>query len=69
MSGLSVEKTPDEVVAEQIVARFVATGLLPEQYGEQTREQLANGKLKAEDWRLLAEIALEWQAREGDHGR
>lgn len=59
--------TPDETVADQIVKRFVAAGLLPPQYAEQTITQLAGGTLRAEDWRLLAEKALELVDREHDH--
>lgn len=59
--------TPDETVADQIVKRLVAAGLLPQQYAVQTRSQLASGALRAEDWRLLAEKALELAGREGAH--
>lgn len=59
--------TPDETVADQIVRRLVAAGLLPPQYANQTRNQLATGALRAEDWRLLAEKAIELAGWEESH--
>lgn len=71
MEGLNVTDrtgfdTPDEIVAKQIIARFVETGLLPPRYADQARVQLATGKMRVEDWRLLAEKALELEKRQED---
>lgn len=55
---------PDETVANQIITRFVAAGLLSQQDMTYAKAQLANGTLRAEDWRLLAEKALELAIRE-----
>ncbi len=60
-------KTPDEVVAEKIVSRFVEAGLIPKQYQAHALTKLAQGRLSAEDWRLLAEKALELESREEYH--
>jgi hypothetical protein len=56
--------TADEIVAKRILARFMATRLLPQQYADSTQAQLAAGKMRAEDWRLLAENALEVEKRQ-----
>lgn len=55
-------------VAVAIVARFVADRLLPEDYAEQTVNQLAEGRMKIDDWRFLAENALDVQARSRANG-
>lgn len=67
MSDVPPVSSPDETVADQIVRRLIAAGLLPQQYAKYTKQQLANGTLRAEDWRLLAEKALEVTKRENEH--
>lgn len=57
-------ENPDEIVANQIITRFVAAGLLSQQDMAYAKTQLANGTLRADDWRLLAEKALELALRE-----
>ena len=64
MTNETSYNTPDEHVAEKIIARFIETGLLPPQYAEQARTQLTAGKMRSEDWRLLAENALELEKRQ-----
>jgi hypothetical protein len=61
--------TPDQAVATQIVKRFLLQGLLQPVEANRVRERLAAGTMKAEDWRLCAEKALEWQSKRGDHAR
>lgn len=69
MSDLTNNKTPDEAVADKIITRFVEAGLISNQDKKRTREQLTNGRLKTEDWRLLAEKALAKEVRgEADEG-
>lgn len=53
----------DKNVADAIVKRFIAASLLPESYATRCATQLAEGAMREEDWRLLAENALEFQAR------
>lgn len=67
MTEIHSPGTPDEKVAERIVSRFVATGLLPAQFAPALQAQLAEGKLSTEDWRLWAEKAIDQTTRgEGD---
>lgn len=57
--------SPDGQVAQQIVAQFVARGLINAAQAATVAHGLANGTLKAADWRLTAENALELEARRG----
>ncbi len=56
--------TPDKTVAQRIITRLIAAGLLPEPLANQTQNQLASGTMRTEEWRLLAEKVLEAAARE-----
>lgn len=58
MVTTSVSPTPDRMVAARIVARFIEAGILPEQLRDETIAKLAAGRLRAEDWRKLAETAI-----------
>ncbi len=49
-------KTPDEEVAERIVAEFRRAGLLSENGLRKLLPALAAGKMKVEDWKLAFEI-------------
>lgn len=69
MSNTTNNHGPDEIVAEKIITRLVKAGLISEQDSSRANIQLASGNLKAEDWRLLAEKALEFESREGAHGK
>ena len=55
--------SPNEQVAQRIVARLLASGLIAASQAETVRRGLAAGTLKATDWRLLAEKALQMEAR------
>lgn len=65
MSDTNPYTMPDDIVAEKIVKRFVDTGLLPKVYANEAKRLLANGTVKAEDWRLLVEKAIELETLEG----
>lgn len=56
--------SPNEQVAQRIVARLLASGLIAHSQAEPVRHGLAAGTLKAADWRLLAENALEMEVRD-----
>lgn len=64
MTDLSPDTSPDALVAIEIVESLLDTKLLPERMADSLRTQLSEGALKAEDWRLLAEKALELELRE-----
>ena len=53
---------PDDQVAADIVAELRKGDLLPADKLDDIRSRLADGRLTSEDWKLLAELAL-------DHGR
>ena len=61
-------ETHDQVVARRIVDRLVAVGLLPPAYAQRTATRLGEGTMKAEQWRFLAEKALERDGQVGDDG-
>lgn len=48
-------KTPDQVVADRIIHEFRNKKTLSEKGIQKISESLANGSLKAEDWRLIFE--------------
>lgn len=58
---------PDETVAVRIVARLSQAGLILPQDAPKAQQQLAAGLLRAEDWRQLAENAVEGQSKERRH--
>ena len=57
--------SPDGEVAQQIMAQFSARGLISATQVAALARGLAEGTLKAVDWRLIAENALEMEARRG----
>ncbi|MCA9995700.1 MAG: hypothetical protein KDE56_08140 [Anaerolineales bacterium] len=59
----NIQLTAEEKLANTIVNRLVAQGLLPQALAEQTFYALCEGKLREADWRLLAEKALDKAAR------
>jgi hypothetical protein len=61
-------KTPDENVAEAIVAAFREKKLLTEKKLKDLTTKLATGSLKAGDWRRLAETEVEKKG-EGENGK
>jgi hypothetical protein len=58
MTQSSIGSTPDQMVAAKIVERFVDTGLLPANQAKKLEVQLAEGRLREEEWRLIAENAI-----------
>jgi hypothetical protein len=51
--------TPSEILAKRITDRLVKEGLLIEAVAEKARSTIASGKMRAEDWRLSIELAME----------
>jgi len=49
---------PSAQLANTIIAKLIVNGLVLEKNRERLRDNLANGRLKAEDWRLAIEIAI-----------
>lgn len=57
--------SPDEQVAQQIVAQLLAHGLIAPWQADALRRDLAAGVLKAADWRQIAKEALNPAALDG----
>ena len=58
-------KSPSELLAERIASALVDQKLLLVEDAKRIRPYLASGKMKAEDWRLLAEKALDKEENNG----
>ncbi|MEW8266057.1 MAG: hypothetical protein AB2731_07960 [Candidatus Thiodiazotropha sp.] len=52
-------KSPSEELADIVVANLLDKGLILESDTTKTITELASGRLKGEDWRLLIEKALD----------
>ena len=50
--------TPDQAVTEKIVAELRQKQLTAQESAKELEEKLSAGNLSAEDWRLIAELAL-----------
>lgn len=48
-------KSPDEAVSEAVVAAFRERKLVPEKQLERLAQRILGGRLRAQDWRSLAE--------------
>jgi len=60
MSNTNKEtKTLSEELSEIVVSQLVGKGLLLEVDGKAATTDMATGKLKSEDWRLLMEKAID----------
>ena len=57
--------TPDQYLAEQIVAELIGKGLLLAERRESVRKKLSMGQVKAEDWRLLMAEMLRSKIAQG----
>lgn len=65
MADSVLYRTPSELLAQKIVARFIESGILPEAYSEDAQTLLSGGISNPEDWQLLAEKALELENKGG----
>ncbi len=55
--------TPSEKLAERIIERLIHEKLLTKQEGKKILPKLAEGKLRAEDWRLPIELSAPKEAK------
>lgn len=55
----TISETPSEVLAERVVQAFVNRNLVLEDDANKMKVNLATGKLKDQDWRLLIEKAID----------
>lgn len=55
--------TPSQALATEIAERLVREGLITADAAKKLQPKLADGKLRAEDWRLLIELAEKKEAK------
>ncbi|MDO8541191.1 MAG: hypothetical protein Q7S40_12200 [Opitutaceae bacterium] len=55
--------TPSQALAAKITDRLVREGLITVAAAKKIQTQLAEGKLRAEDWRLPVELAERKEAK------
>jgi hypothetical protein len=56
-------KTPSHELAKKIAERLLSEGLISADAAKQIEPKLAEGKLRAEDWRLPIELADKKEAK------
>ncbi len=56
-------KTPSQTLAEKIIERLIREGLLTAEAAKTMLPKLTEGKLRAEDWRLPIELAVEMEPK------
>ncbi|NNN05573.1 MAG: hypothetical protein HKL90_06700 [Elusimicrobia bacterium] len=57
------DKTPDSLLTEEVIAGLLKEKLLPEKQLESLRAKIASGKMKAEDWQVMIELAVDAEAK------
>jgi len=57
MSDESI-KSPDERLAELIIEKLRAQGVIPEKRSSELKEKIIKGTVRQEDWRSLIELAM-----------
>lgn len=55
--------TPSQALAARITERLVREGLIPADTDKMIQTKLADGKFRAEDWRLPIELADKKEAK------
>jgi hypothetical protein len=61
-------KRPDEIVAENIAGELQKNNLISEDKVNEFTRKLSNGSLSIEDWKLMAELAVE-ESKGGQNGQ
>jgi len=56
-------QSPNEILAQQIIARFIHEGLASKEFSGEIREIILSPSPTPEDWQLLAEKLLESESR------
>jgi hypothetical protein len=56
-------ETPSQTLAAKITERLVREGLITDEAAKKILPKLAEGKLRAEDWRLPIELAEKKEAK------
>lgn len=58
-------KTPSELLAAKVAEVLVEKAVITKTDAQKFTQSLASGKLKAEDWRVLVEKAIDKEASHG----
>jgi len=58
---MTMDRTPDQLLAQEIIADLRADRLLAEKQMAGLAANLESGKLKPEDWRVIVEMAVDSQ--------
>lgn len=57
------DQTPDSILTEEVIASLRKEKLLPEKQLESLKAKIASGKMKAEDWLVMIELAVDAEAK------
>lgn len=57
------EQTPDSLLLGDVIASLRKEKLLPEKQLESLQAKIASGKMKAEDWQVMIELAVDTEAK------
>ncbi|MEK7383473.1 MAG: hypothetical protein AAB262_09325 [Elusimicrobiota bacterium] len=60
-----IDQTPDALLIEEILAALGKDRLLSDKQLEALRPKLASGKMKAEDWHVMIDLAVDAEAKNG----
>ena len=69
MSSDEKYKSPSEKLADLVVAKLEAQGLIPAARVEEVRGKITGGSASRDDWQLWIELAQEKQTSEENDGK
>lgn len=59
------DQTPDSILTEEVIASLRKEKLLPEKQLESLKAKIVSGKMKAEDWQVMIELAVDAEVKKG----
>lgn len=68
MSEARPAQSPNEQLADAIAQALGREGLIPRARLDEVRQQLASGRVREVDWRVLIEMAVPGMDKAGGHG-
>ncbi len=57
------DQTPDSVLTEEVIKSLRKEMLLPEKQLDALRTKISSGKMRAEDWQVMIELAMDAEAK------
>ena len=57
------DQTPDSILTEEGIENLRKEKLLPDKQLDTLREKISSGKMKAEDWQVMIELAVGAEAK------